>query len=553
MIRTTLCIAMLLILPYSAFAEYYQYHPASPMKLGSGYNRLTPTRSYPPCLELADGFDGPSGGTGLQFTFDIVKDQKDLFTKMNIDASLSARYAFANANANFSLEREVTFHSDDLVWAIRAFSDFGTRDLRSVRLNGEAQQLIGTPSQFFSRCGTEYVQKDHRVAQLVAVFTMHNLSRAEKTKLEASFGGSVTAGIGGIDFSSTYRNFLMQATKTSQVNLKVYGFGGEGVSALSSLVVNGDDIDAVRKTLSQYISTLTVNNAVSLGFHTGEFSSLGVGKDLGPFHDPPQLNAIYFAYQDASRKLERLHAIVLGSDDTYAYLSDDQVQKYTVLYNTYANQVVDLYQSGVACLSDSTQCKFPSAVHARIEWPSNPNLFCTTWRGGMCFACSFQVRFLNEKPPARFNFSCHNMPVGATVEGIFDGFVVVNSAHPDNKIWNGWLTARLAIADEDCDQIAGNQDKCKDGHVSGGNSLLYTWKPLHMVRTQKLAHPTSVWRLHLTRCQTGSNDGVGCDSVPPGIGSPLVANNGLPPNPPPAILNVRVIQPPAGVVVPAIR
>jgi hypothetical protein len=101
----------------------------------------------------------------------------------------------------------------------------------------------------------------------------------------------------------------------------------------------------------------------------------------------------------------------------------------------------------------------------------------------------------------------------------------------------------LAIGDEDCESEFKNQDRCKDGHVSGGSSLLYTWKPLHMVRTQTIVGSTGTWRLHITKCQTGPHDGVGCDSVPPGIGSPLIANNGLPPDAAGAIVQVKVIQP----------
>src|SRR5580704_17826782 len=104
----------LLVVATAADGEFYEYHPSSPLKIGGGFNRLTPSRAYPPCLDLSQGFDPLGGAAKVEFATSMVKSQEDLFSMLKIDANLSARYTFASASASFSMEREVTFHSDDL-------------------------------------------------------------------------------------------------------------------------------------------------------------------------------------------------------------------------------------------------------------------------------------------------------------------------------------------------------------------------------------------------------------------------------------------------------
>ncbi len=189
-----LSIVLMLFGVHNLFAEDYAYHPANPMKLGWGFSILSPNQAIPPCLDLSGGTDGPSGGASPQLSASIVENHKDLYSLLNIDANLSARYMFGHANVNFSLEREVHFESDDTVWALRAFSDFGKRTLKKYELDEDAKKL--TPTQFFNRCGFEYVAMERRAAEIVAVFTAHRLSDTLKQKISASLDGGFT--IGGV-------------------------------------------------------------------------------------------------------------------------------------------------------------------------------------------------------------------------------------------------------------------------------------------------------------------------------------------------------------------
>ncbi len=528
-------------------AENYQYHPVSPMKLGWGFSLLNPTEAIPSCLDLTQGADRPDAGSSPQLSSSLVTSQEDMYRKLNIDANLSAHYMFANVSANFSMEQEVSFHSDDTTWMMKAYANFGKRSLKlPVTLTADAKALAALPnkSKFYDRCGEEYAIQEERASQIVAIFTAHHLDKSLKQKIETSVSGGYSMGAGGVDLSASYRDALNQASKASTVNLTVYAFGGKGVTALASLVVTGDNLDSVRQKLSDYVGTLTYDNSIPISFTTGHYSRLIGDAKRSVFGTPPGLVSEYFAYLDTFKKATQLHQIIHAEDAEYAYLTDAQLGALTALANRYQLAAQALFNKGVSCLAangqNSTACNPPQDNLDRIVWPTVPDEHCTAWVRGECMACSFVISFMNAKPPSTTSVECTHMRNGVVAEAQFNGYVTASHDHPDNKIWNVIDYILLSRKGEDCRTETGNEDVCFDGHISGGNALLYTWKPLHVSRSELIENNVGHWQLTLTKCQVSVADNQACDTAPPGLGSPFINGGGFPQPPTPAIITVGV-------------
>jgi hypothetical protein len=99
----------------------------------------------------------------------------------------------------------------------------------------EAQNAM-RKARFPSTCGTEFVYQERRIAQVVAVYSMHNLSESRKTKIAAALSGSasITNDIGG-DSSAHMNSMLNKAEQSSRININIYSIGGDGISPLAAI------------------------------------------------------------------------------------------------------------------------------------------------------------------------------------------------------------------------------------------------------------------------------------------------------------------------------
>ena len=541
------------------FGESYDYFPKAPMSLGSGFSRLRPTQKFPPCLDTSPSHVREASTLGaFQLNISLVRSRRDLYSLLHVDARLAARTLAANASVDTQFDKETSFESDDLIWVLEAYQEFGVRELLSVRANDDARQLLRTPQQLVARCGREYVQSERRAAQVAAVFSLHNLNESTKQTLQIHFSGGASWAGTQLDFSAGYKSFLLEASSKGRVDLRVYGFGGGGISKLSELVLKAENFASVQATLAKYIQEeVRPEKGYPISFNTGSFGSIANPPSSDVINDRPELESVYLAYGNALARLERIEEILRGRDRLFGYVSDSQAAQLLASRTKLAKAISALYQLSRQCSGDRPTCTFPEIDIEPISWPRNPEERCTDWRKGSCYACESAVSFSGYTSGRSLRLECSHMPTGVKIEIRFDGFIVVSSTVPDNKVWNSWIIAGIGGVDGTC--VADNRDwSCMDSRVSEGLGapnvpqnlvkLNRYWKRFRLggVQTMKGAESTATLVIH--KCQNGPSEAT-CDTVPPGTGTDFtgdgVLNRGFPEQYPPesAIYRIRVIEP----------
>lgn len=269
-----------------AQAEKYEISPGSALAIGEGFDPRQPRQMYLPCVQYdglwATGSLDPNQKpdpnkpytTSAGFSFDstTIESRKRLYEFVHLSASISGGYGFFSGAASYLSEDEFRFDENSYHFAMRASTEFGDFRLMNPRLNADAQvALYRSPSAFFERCGTEFVGQQTRGASIAVIYSVHSLDQYKRSRIEKSLQASFGNVVGG---DLNYRQTLEEAIKTGTLKVRVFGYGGEGVSKLKDLVTNNTDVAQVKKTISDYVQSLGVNSSVPTAYVTGSMTSL---------------------------------------------------------------------------------------------------------------------------------------------------------------------------------------------------------------------------------------------------------------------------------------
>lgn len=355
-------------------AEVHSYDPYSTIYLGAGFNPEKPEEAHYQCVTYDSVWNVDTSGA-IKTTFDasIIRSREDLYRHLSISSSASARYKFFGGSASMSFTDDFNFHSDSIVWIIKGQSFYGRYQMKNPRLNDEAQGLIDSNrnSAFARKCGTKFINQENRSVLIAAIFSIENVSQEHKQKLTSEFKASISGGLFEGSAAGSYKRFFSEASKRSQIKMSIYAIGGSGITRLSGLMTQGDDLNKVQSILADYVGTLSSDNAAPLSYVSGSMEVFGwKGK-----HDPNiqqrdrVLSQIYYRYKETNSAVNRIND-VLASFDTplWSYLSDTD-------YNTYLKQrddsegyLSDLTQAADNCYYDD-KCGVPASSLSRVKWP----------------------------------------------------------------------------------------------------------------------------------------------------------------------------------------
>jgi len=208
-LRAIAAITLIAMSTCQAMAETYKSNPAGTLKLGAGVNPSALTRAYPSCIVDPDQPLPSNQAVGVpatQFSSQILSSYEDVYNAFDLDASLSASYLFTSGEADFHLADSSALHTDSFSWTLKASSDYGWTSLsKDFGLDSKYQPLIHDADQFYAQCGTEYVQTERRIAQVIAIFTAHHLSKSQRDDLSGSFSVGVGGPVGDLSANSDGR------------------------------------------------------------------------------------------------------------------------------------------------------------------------------------------------------------------------------------------------------------------------------------------------------------------------------------------------------------
>ena len=371
------CLGLFFFCAAFCFAESYTYHPSNTLHLGAGFDPAYPERAFQSCLE----FDGRAsvdgqGAIKTDYSLSLVKSKKELFDRLSISASLSARGLFWSASAGVDYFSQHQFHSDSITWMLMGKSEYGRFIIQNPKLSASATELLkqGKHELFAQQCGTDFVKQERRSVLIAAVFSMENVSVEDIKRLETYFQASFSAGFFEASAQSKYARFISEASRINQIHISVHAIGGSGITELTHLVVHPDDLSEIQKTIEHYMKTLDESRAVPCEYLSGSMTAFG-WKGQTPaevFKKKRVLSDLYYRYEEIHSSYQRLGSILsLKNSSAYADLSDEQWQIYVNQYNQHANYLQNILEAADVCHRSFADCKVPNYVLERIIWPVN--------------------------------------------------------------------------------------------------------------------------------------------------------------------------------------
>ena len=359
------------------FAESYTYHPSNTLYLGAGFDPAYPERAFQSCLQ----FDGRSnvdgqGAIKTEYSLSLVKSKKELFDRLSISASLSARGLFWGANAGVDYFSEHRFHSDSITWMLTGKSEYGRYVIQNPKLTPSAEKLLqtGEHDSFAKQCGTEFVKQERRSVLIAAIFSMENVSTEDIKRLETHFSASFSKGFFDISAQARYTRFIAEASRVNRINMSVYAIGGSGIIELSRLVLHPDDLGEIQKTIEHYMKSLDESRAVPCEYLSGSMAAFGWrgATPADVFRRERVLAELYYRHEETQSSYQRLGLILSHRNGTvYTHLSKSQWETYQRQYNQHANYYHDLMESADNCYESFARCKLPQNTLERVIWPVN--------------------------------------------------------------------------------------------------------------------------------------------------------------------------------------
>jgi len=358
-----------------ALGTSYNYHPSTPIYLGSGLNPIHPDQAFRNCLE-SDGIRKVSGSGAMNtyFSVNLIKSRKELFEQLQISASLSARSAFWSGSASANYFSEHRFHSDSLTWIIKGTTDYGSFALDNPRLKSFAQQLLDSNKheQFAKTCGLEFINQERRAVLIAAVFSMENVSQEQKKQLEVQFQASYNAPFLNADLKAKYANFFQDAARTSRISMTIYAVGGSGITTLAPLVSKLDNLDNIQLIIQSYMAGMTEQQAVPLEYFTGSMTAFGWHGQtpIEAFRRERILGELFHRYTNAENTYRRIESIIDNRNSAvYQNLNDTIMEEYRANYSAYGAYLNELLNIADLCYENFTDCRLPEHYLPRIKWP----------------------------------------------------------------------------------------------------------------------------------------------------------------------------------------
>ncbi len=369
---------LIFIFSFPIFGGVYNYSPESTMSLGKGFNPFQPTHQYQDCFDFQaiEELD-TEGAISTDIVINLVKSYKDLYRYLRFSASAAASYKIFSGSSSLDFEEESMFHSDSLTWLVLFRSDFGRNGLKSPYLKKEFENL--SPDLLYQKCGAELVTSVKRGSMVYALLTIKNLKQDDKSRLEKKFKAKARGSLWSVKMRGYYKKIINSALLSNEVSVKIHAVGGEGLRKFKNLIGNGYiDYEKIPEVLSSYLEHLNKKNSAPLQYTTTPLSAFTEEPiELEVFRGLP-LSEIYFRYQEAQSKANRLYKILYGSNQNKYEIDNKQS-----LINNYKDLISiqnKLWKKSQECLTPKKQCKIPEMILPLVQWPYQLKNYCENKR-----------------------------------------------------------------------------------------------------------------------------------------------------------------------------
>jgi hypothetical protein len=275
---------------------------------GSPYDSILGSQLNTMNSAIAPGYQtAPTAGLlSTNENFTLVATKSDVYSALNISASLSVSSGFASVNAKTTFANEVTLDTDDL-WVVVDIVQTGeTTKIVSPTLSASAAAL--SPDDFYARYGDRYAATIETGAELFCTVQIETTSQSDKTSVSASLGFTSPSSHISTSFAST----LMEANSSHQVHIKCSQFG-------FSMMVAPTDVPSLLTAIQDFEnqSASSLGNIANQTLYLGYTSYFG----LAGYPGLPAGTAAKVAQQEALASDYLLYNSLVENDFA-SYYSD---------------------------------------------------------------------------------------------------------------------------------------------------------------------------------------------------------------------------------------
>ncbi len=161
--------------------------------------------------------------------FQLIANSADLYSSLDISASLSVSSGLASVNAKTEFAKSTHIDSTDL-WVLVDLSQMGpAQKVLNPTLTAQAAAL--TPEQFYSLYGDRYAAEIVTGAEMFCTVQIQTYSQEDKTSLTASLGFSY--GVSSV--SASFSSSVMNATSNRHTNVSCKYLGYSPTTLVTDL------------------------------------------------------------------------------------------------------------------------------------------------------------------------------------------------------------------------------------------------------------------------------------------------------------------------------
>ncbi|SMF13868.1 hypothetical protein [Pseudogulbenkiania subflava] len=363
-------ITLCLVSSLSCNASEYGF-PLS-LRLGAGVTPSDPTDSFPYCFDFKTRLIPGSAGSSL-FRTSLIKTRTDFLRELSVSASAAGKYAFFSGAASGSLDEKYSFSSDSLTWIVYLQTDLGKSEVYDESLKAFASQLIESKNfaQFATRCGQELITQERRKASVSAIFSISNISQEQRKTLEGKFSGEANTAIFSVEASTSFRNFVKEAAKTSRITVDVVTVGGSGAADLAALFTDYSDLAAISQILRTYTAKLSFDNSKATSYQSTKMTRYGWGGNVVDFSIADiALSDYYITYRDIDIIKRKAYDLLNMAAQGQIELTTDQTNTLKKAYSDSDALIAKIVQTARACRDDEKKCISAVAFTApSVAWP----------------------------------------------------------------------------------------------------------------------------------------------------------------------------------------
>lgn len=299
----------------TAAADTYRYHPRLTLALGRGFS---PNDLFAPkegCIEFVPHRLDP-GPPLTTFSQTYVTSDRSLYESIGYE--LRAEAAYLDARARTGIETTTARSSDahSVRVVVNATTDFGRWGMKAgASLTEDAKRRVADPEAFAKFCGIEFVSVERRGASVAAVLTLNTRTDALKRALELSLGGAASYGPISAAVQQQFNSELKKSAREGRLSVDIVSIGGVGLGGLNSVVIaeaaTDAGLDAVKKSLADYLKSFSESNAAAVEYVTASMEQFGWDKS-GYVEEPldyQRLIAISEEYRRASARLDLIEEL----------------------------------------------------------------------------------------------------------------------------------------------------------------------------------------------------------------------------------------------------